>query len=288
MPVITNIADLQKLARRRVPRMFYQYADSGSWTEQTYRANEQDFARIRLNQKVAVNLETRSLASTMLGAPVSMPLAFSPVGMCGMQCADGEIKAARAANAFGVPFSLSTMSICSIEDLATETGKPFWFQLYVMRDQEFSDRLIERARAAKCSALIVTLDLQLLAQRHNDLKNDLTAPPRLTVKNLINLSTKWRWGMGMLGTRRHTFGNIVGHAKGVTNMNSLMEWTSDQFDLALDWEKVKAIKKKWGGKMILKGILNVEDARKAVETGADAIIVSNHGGRQLDGAVSSI
>ena len=288
MPVITNIADLQKLARRRVPRMFYQYADSGSWTEQTYRANEQDVARIGLNQKVAVNLETRSLASTMLGAPVSMPLAFSPVGMCGMQCADGEIKAARAANAFGVPFSLSTMSICSIEDLATETGKPFWFQLYVMRDQEFSDRLIERARAAKCSALIVTLDLQLLAQRHNDLKNDLTAPPRLTVKNLINLSTKWRWGMGMLGTRRHTFGNIVGHAKGVTNMNSLMEWTSDQFDLALDWEKVKAIKKKWGGKMILKGILNVDDARKAVETGADAIIVSNHGGRQLDGAVSSI
>ena len=224
----------------------------------------------------------------MLGAPVTMPLALAPTGMCGMQSADGEIKAARAANAFGIPFTLSTMSICSVEAVAEATKSPFWFQLYVMRDVEFSDRLIERARAAGCSALVLTLDLQLLGQRHKDLKNDLTAPPRLTLKNIANMSTKWRWGLGMLGTKNRTFGNIVGHAKGVDNMNSLMEWTNDQFDLSLDWEAVKRIKKKWGGKLILKGILNVEDAKLAVNSGADAIIVSNHGGRQLDGAVSSV
>jgi len=288
MAVITHLADLQKLARRRVPKMFYDYADSGSWTEQTYRANSSDFERIRLRQKVAVNLEIRSLASTMMGEAVTMPLALAPTGMCGMQCADGEIKAAKAAAEFGIPFSMSTMSICSIEKVAEATNKPFWFQLYVMRDTTFSDRLIERAREAKCSALILTLDLQLLGQRHKDLKNDLTAPPRLTLKNIVNMSMKWRWGLGMMGTRNWTFGNIVGHAKGVDNMNSLMEWTNDQFDLSLDWAAVKRIKKKWGGKLILKGILNVDDAKLAVESGADAIIVSNHGGRQLDGALSSI
>ncbi|APW47316.1 alpha-hydroxy acid oxidase [Rhodoferax antarcticus] len=289
MPVITNIEDLRILARKRVPRMFYDYADSGSWTESTYRANSADFQAIKLRQRVAINMENRSTASTMIGQKVAMPVAIAPTGLTGMQCADGEIKAANAAKKFGVPFTLSTMSICSIEDVANETGgHPFWFQLYVMRDRDYIERLIDRAKAAHCSALMITLDLQILGQRHKDLKNGLSAPPKLTVPNIINMMTKVRWGLGMLGTKRHGFGNIVGHVKGVENMGSLSEWTAKQFDPALSWNDVEWIKKRWGGKLIIKGIQDAEDARLAVNSGADAMIVSNHGGRQLDGAPSSI
>ncbi|HWV83142.1 MAG TPA: alpha-hydroxy acid oxidase [Hyphomicrobiaceae bacterium] len=286
--VITCIEDLRVLAQRRVPRMFYDYADSGGWTESTYRANEEDFQRIKLRQRVAVDMTNRTLASTMVGIPVSMPLALAPVGMTGMQHADGEILAARAANKAGVPFTLSTMSICSIEDVAENTDKPFWFQLYVMRDKDFVSRLLKRAKAAGVSALVLTLDLQILAQRHKDLKNGLTAPPRLTIPNIINIGTKPRWWMGMLGTQRRTFRNIVGHAKGVSDMSALGAWTAEQFDPRLSWDEVKRIRDEWGGKLILKGILDVEDAELAAESGADALIVSNHGGRQLDGAISSI
>jgi L-lactate dehydrogenase (cytochrome) len=289
MPVITNIEDLRILAKRRVPRMFYDYADSGSWTESTYRANEADFQTIQFRQRVAVNMENRSTASTMVGLPVSMPVALAPVGLAGMQHADGEILAARAAKAFGVPFTLSTMSICSIEDVAAATGNhPFWFQVYVVRDRVFIERLIERARTANCSALVLTLDLQILGQRHKDLKNGLSAPPRLTLANIVNMMGKPRWGMGMLGTKRRAFGNIVGHVSGVEDMGSLSEWSAKQFDPTLDWDDVAWIKKRWGGKLILKGIQDVEDAKLAVNSGADALIVSNHGGRQLDGAQSSI
>ncbi len=289
MTVITNIEDLRVLAQRRVPRMFYDYADSGSWTESTYRANESDFQKIKLRQRVAVNMEGRSTATTMIGQPVAMPVAIAPTGLTGMQHADGEILAARAAKAFGIPFTLSTMSICSIEDVAEGTGgHPFWFQLYVMRDRDFIGRLIDRAKAAGCSALVITLDLQILGQRHKDLKNGLSAPPKLTIPNIINMMTKPRWCLGMLGTQRREFGNIVGHVKGVENMGSLSEWTAKQFDPALSWDDVAWIKKRWGGKIILKGIQDVEDARLAVDSGADALIVSNHGGRQLDGAPSSI
>jgi len=288
MPVITCIDDLKQLHRRRVPKMFFDYCESGSYTEQTFRDNTTDFAELRLRQKVAVDMSGRTTASTMIGEPVAMPVALAPVGMTGMQCADGEIKAARAAEKFGVPFTLSTMSICSIEDVAEATTKPFWFQLYVMRDQDFVAGMIERAKKARCSALVLTLDLQILGQRHKDLKNDLTAPPRLTLKNLVNMSTKWQWGLGMLGTGRRTFRNIVGHAKGVGDMRSLMSWTQEQFDPHLDWDKIAAIRAAWGGKLILKGILDADDARRAADFGADAIIVSNHGGRQLDGALSSI
>jgi L-lactate dehydrogenase (cytochrome) len=288
MPVITTIEDLRQLAQRRVPRMFYDYADSGSWTESTYRANESDFQRIKLRQRVAVNMEGRSLQTTMAGQMVSMPVALAPTGLTGMQHADGEILAARAAAAFGVPFTLSTMSICSIEDVAANTNKPFWFQLYVMRDRDFIERLIDRAKAAKCSALMLTLDLQILGQRHKDIKNGLSAPPKPTIANMINLMTKPRWCLGMLGTKRRSFGNIVGHAKGVKDMSSLSEWTAQQFDPALNWADVEWIKKRWGGPLILKGILDVEDAKLAADSGADALIVSNHGGRQLDGAPSSI
>ena len=288
MPVITCIDDLKRIHRRRAPRMFYDYCESGSYTEQTFRENCSDFSQLRLRQKVAVDMTGRTTASTMVGQPVSMPVALAPVGMTGMQCADGEIKAARAAEKFGVPFTLSTMSICSIEDVAAHTTQPFWFQLYVMRDEDFVAGMIARAKAAKCSALVLTLDLQILGQRHKDLKNDLTAPPRLTVKNLLNLATKPHWGLGMLGTKRRSFGNIVGHAKGVGDLSSLMSWTQEQFDPQLDWDKVRKIRDAWGGKFILKGILDVEDAQRAADFGADAIIVSNHGGRQLDGALSSI
>jgi len=288
MPVITNIEDLRVLAQRRVPRMFYDYADSGAWTESTYRANSAAFAAIRLRQRVAVNIETRSVRTQMIGEDVAMPVALSPTGLTGMQHADGEILAARAAEKFGVPFTLSTMSICSIEDVAANTSKPFWFQLYVMRDRGFMERLIDRAQAAKCSALVLTLDLQVLGQRHKDIKNGLSAPPKPTLANLINLATKPRWCLAMLGTRRHQFGNIVGHVTGVEDMSSLSAWTNQQFDPRLNWGDVEWIKKRWGGKLVLKGILDVEDARIAVGTGADAIIVSNHGGRQLDGAMASI
>ncbi len=289
MPIITNIEDLRVMAQKRVPRMFYDYADSGSWTEGTYRANESDFQRIKLRQRVAVNMENRSTRSTMIGQSVAMPVAIAPTGLTGMQHADGEIHGARAAKKFGIPFTLSTMSICSIEDVAHATDRhPFWFQLYVMKDRDFIERLIDRARAANCSALVVTLDLQIIGQRHKDLKNGLSAPPKMTLANLVNIATKPAWALGMLGTQRRGFGNIVGHVKGVENMGSLSEWTAQQFDPALNWGDVEWIKKRWGGKIILKGIQDPEDARLAVNSGADALIVSNHGGRQLDGAQSSI
>jgi len=289
MTVITTIEDLRILAKKRVPRMFYDYADSGSWTESTYRANSDDFQKIKLRQRVAVNMENRSTATQMIGQNVAMPVAIAPTGLTGMQHADGEILGARAAKKFGIPFTLSTMSICSIEDVAAGTGNhPFWFQLYVMKDRGFIERLIDRAKAANCSALVLTLDLQILGQRHKDIKNGLSAPPKLTIPNIINLMTKPRWGLGMLGTRRRGFGNIVGHVKGVENMGSLSEWTAKQFDPGLNWGDVEWIKKRWGGKLILKGIQDVEDAKLAVNSGADALIVSNHGGRQLDGAESSI
>jgi len=288
MPVITNIEDLRQLAERRVPRMFYDYADAGSWTEGTYRSNEAEFAPIKLRQRVAVNIDQRSLRTQMIGEEVAMPVALAPTGLTGMQHADGEILAARAAEQFGVPFTLSTMSICSIEDIAAHTKRPFWFQMYVMRDRDFVERLIERARVAGCSALMLTLDLQVLGQRHKDIRNGLTAPPKPTLANLLNLMTKPRWCLGMLGTRRHGFGNIVGHAKGVGDISSLSSWTAEQFDPRLNWNDVEWIKKRWGGKLILKGVMDREDARLAANTGADALIVSNHGGRQLDGAPSSI
>ncbi|MES2027092.1 MAG: alpha-hydroxy acid oxidase [Pseudomonadota bacterium] len=288
MAVITNIEDLRVLAQKRVPRMFYDYADSGSWTESTYRANSSDFAKMKFRQRVAVNMENRTLKTTMVGQEVRMPVAIAPTGLTGMQHADGEILAAKAAEKFGVPFTLSTMSICSIEDIAAHTSKPFWFQLYVMKDRAFIERLIDRAKAANCAALVLTLDLQILGQRHKDLKNGLSAPPKLTIANILNMMTKPRWCMGMLGTKRRSFGNIVGHASDVSDMSSLSAWTSQQFDLALSWKDVEWIKQRWGGKLIIKGIMDAEDARLAVESGADALIVSNHGGRQLDGALSSI
>lgn len=288
MTVITNIADLKRLYERRVPRMFFDYCESGSYTEQTFRENSSDFAKIRLRQKVAVDMSNRTTAGTMIGQNVAMPVALAPIGMGGMQRADGEIKAARAAEAFGVPYTLSTMSICSIEDVAAHTTAPFWFQLYYMTDKPFVARLIERAKAAKCSALVVTLDLQILGQRHKDLKNGLSAPPRLTVRNMLNIATKPQWALEMLATRRRTFRNIVGHASSVADMSSLMSWTNEQFDPQLDWTKIGEIKDAWGGKLILKGILDPDDARRAADFGADAIVVSNHGGRQLDGALSSI
>jgi len=288
MAKIACIEDLRKLAERRVPRMFYDYADSGSWTETTYRANESDLAKIKFRQRVALDVSSRSTAMTMLGQKVPMPVALAPTGLTGMQHADGEILAARAAAEFGVPFTLSTMSICSIEDVAENSPAPFWFQLYVMRDRDFIRRLIERARAANCSALMVTLDLQLMGQRHKDLRNGLSAPPKPTLRNILNLMQKPAWCLGMLGTKRRQFGNIVGHVKGVKDMSSLSDWTVSQFDPSLSWDDVAAIRKQWGGKMIIKGILDVEDAKAAVKVGADAIVVSNHGGRQLDGAMSSI
>lgn len=288
MALITNIEDLRVLHKKRTPKMFYDYADSGSWTESTYRANESDFQKIKFRQRVAVDMNNRTTKTKMVGQEVLMPVALAPTGLTGMQYADGEILAAQAAEQFGVPFCLSTMSICSIEDVAERTTKPFWFQLYVMKDRSFIERLIERAKAAKCSALVLTLDLQILGQRHKDLKNGLTAPPKLTIANMIDMATKPRWCLGMAMTPRKTFRNIVGHASGVGDMSSLSSWTAEQFDPSLSWADVEWIKKLWGGKLIIKGILDEEDARLAANTGADALIVSNHGGRQLDGAVSSI
>lgn len=288
MTVVTNIEDLRVLAKKRVPRMFYDYADSGSWTEGTYRANEADFQSIKLRQRVAVNMENRSTAVKMIGIDAKMPVAIAPVGLTGMQHADGEILAAKAAEKFGIPFILSTMSICSMEDVAANTTAPFWYQLYMMRDRDAMVAMIERARKAGCTALVLTLDLQVIGQRHKDLKNGLTAPPKPTLANIINLATKLPWCLGMLGTRRHSFGNLVGHVKGVSDMKSLSAWTNEQFDPRLSWEDVAWVKAQWGGKLILKGIQDVEDAKLAVLSGADAIVVSNHGGRQLDGAQSSI
>ena len=288
MPVITQIEDLRRLAQKRVPRMFYDYADSGSWTESTYRANQSDFNDIKLRQRVAVDMTNRTTATTMVGQTVSMPVALAPTGLTGMQHANGEILAARAAREFGVPFTLSTMSICSIEDVAEHAGQGFWFQLYMMKDRAFMSRLIARAKAAQCGALVLTLDLQILGQRHKDIVNGLSAPPKLTLKNMLNIATKPRWALGMLGTKRRQFGNIVGHVTGVDDMSSLSTWTAQQFDPSLNWDDVAWVKSQWDGKLIIKGILDVEDARLAAASGADALVVSNHGGRQLDGAQSSI
>lgn len=288
MSPILEIADLKRLAKRRVPKLFFDYADSGAYTESTYRANESDFSKIKLRQRVLVDMSGRSLETTMIGEKVKMPVALAPTGLTGMQHADGEMLAARAAEEFGVPFTLSTMSICSIEDVASVTTKPFWFQLYVMRDRDFVLNLIERAKAAKCSALVLTADLQILGQRHKDLRNGLSAPPRLTPKHLFQMATRPRWCWNMLKTDKRTFRNIQGHAKSVTDLASLNAWTVEQFDPQLSWKDVAWIKERWGGKLIIKGILEVEDAKMAAETGADAIVVSNHGGRQLDGAHSSI
>lgn len=288
MPIITEIADLRRLYKRRVPRMFYDYTDSGSWTESTYRANIQAFSELTFRQRVAVDMTRRNITKNMLSEQVAMPVALAPVGFTGMQHADGEILAAQAAADFGVPYTLSTMSICSIEDVAAATNKPFWFQLYVMRDKGFVEALIDRAKAANCSALVLTLDLQVLGQRHKDIKNGMSAPPKLTLKNLLNIATKPTWAMGMLGTNRRDFGNIVGHVSGVEDMSSLSAWTAAQFDPALSWDDVAWIKERWGGKLILKGIMDPLDAKHALDSGADALVVSNHGGRQLDGAPASL
>jgi len=288
MTTVTCIEDLRVLYEKRVPQMFYDYAESGSWTESTLRDNVDAFARIKLRQKVLVNIADRSLASTMAGQAVTMPVALAPTGLTGMQHADGEILAARAAEKFGVPFCLSTMSICSIEDVADQTTQPFWFQLYVMRDRDYIARLIQRAKAAQCSALVLTLDLQIMGQRHKDIKNGLSTPPKMTLQNIANIATNPRWAMGMLRTRRHHFGNIVGHVSGVDNMGSLSQWTTSQFDPSLSWEDVAWVKEQWGGKLILKGVMDPEDAYMAVKSGADALIVSNHGGRQLDGAPAAL
>lgn len=288
MTAIACIEDLRKKAEKRVPRMFYDYADSGSWSESTYRANEDDLQAIKFRQRVAIDVSTRDTKMPMLGETTTMPVALAPTGLTGMQYADGEILAAKAAADFGVPFTLSTMSICSIEDVAAHSSAPFWFQLYVMRDRDFIRRLVDRAREAKCSALMITLDLQIMGQRHKDVRNGLSAPPKPTLRNLMNLVQKPAWCLGMLGTKRRQFGNIVGHVKGVKDMSSLADWTVSQFDASLSWDDVKEIRKQWGGKVIIKGILDAEDARAAVNVGADAIVVSNHGGRQLDGALSAI
>ena len=288
MPVITHIDDLKRIYRRRVPKMFYDYTESGSWTEQTFRANSTDFSDILLRQRVAVDMSERSTVTQMIGQDVSMPVALAPVGLTGMQAADGEIKAARAAENFGVPFTLSTMSICSIEDVAEHTTKPFWFQVYTLKDDDFMQRLFDRAKAAKCSAAVITVDLQVLGQRHKDLKNGLSAPPKLTAKSVANMMTKAHWGLGMLGTKRRFFGNIVGHASGVTDPSSLSSWTAEAFDESLDWDRIRQFRRMWDGPLIIKGIIDERDAREALNVGADAIIVSNHGGRQLDGALSSI
>ncbi|QGX97459.1 alpha-hydroxy-acid oxidizing protein [Roseovarius faecimaris] len=288
MPVITCIEDLRQLYERRVPRMFYDYAETGSYTQQTFRDNTNDFADLRLRQRVAIDMRGRSTASRMIGQDVAMPVALAPVGMTGMQCADGEIKVARAAEAFGVPYTLSTMSICSIEDVAEHTTKPFWLQVYTLKDDDFMQRLFDRAKAAKCSAAMITVDLQIMGQRHKDLKNGLSAPPRLTPRSVANMMTKVHWGLGMLGTKRRFFGNIVGHAKGVKDPSSLVSWSSEAFDQALNWDRIRQFRKMWDGPLIIKGIMDPRDAREALNVGADAIIVSNHGGRQLDGALSSI
>ncbi len=288
MPPITCIEDLRQIHRRKVPKMFWDYCESGSYTEQTFIENCSDFAKIRLRQRVARDLTGRTTETTMMGRKVAMPVALSPVGSAGMQSADGEIKAAKAAEAFGVPFTLSTFAICSIEDIAEHTKAPFWFQLYVMQDEDFVDGLIERARKAGCDALVLTLDLQILGQRHKDIKNGLTAPPKMTPKNLLDMALHPRWSWDMARTQRRTFRNVVGHAKGVTSLRDLNAWSNANYDPQLDWGKVRKLRDKWGGKLILKGILDAEDARMALDVGADAILVSNHGGRQLDGALSTI
>ena len=288
MPVITEIEDLKRLYKRRVPKMFYDYCESGSWTEQTFRENSSDFDKLYLRQRVAIDMTGRSTATQMIGQDVAMPVALAPVGMTGMQNADGEIKAAKAAERFGVPYCLSTMSICSIEDVAENTSKPFWMQVYTLKDDDYMKRLFDRAKDAKCSAAVITVDLQMLGQRHKDLKNGLSAPPKLTPTSVANMMTKVPWGLEMLQTKRRFFGNIVGHAKGVTDPSSLTTWTAQSFDQALDWDRIREFRKMWDGPLIIKGIIDPRDALEACNVGADAIVVSNHGGRQLDGALSSI
>jgi len=285
---VTTIDELRQLAKKRVPTMFYDYMESGSWSETTFRANCDDFSKITFRQRVAVDMSNRSTEVDVLGQRTHMPVAIAPTGLTGMQHADGEILAAQAAEAFNIPFTLSTMSISSIEDVAERTVAPFWFQLYVMKDHDFARRLVNRAKAAGCSALMLTLDLQIMGQRHKDIKNGLTAPPKFTLKNILDMAIRPRWCMGMLGTSRRNFGNIVGHVDGVSDMSKLSSWVGEQFDLQLDWDDVARIKDWWGGKFIIKGIMDVEDAKMAAKSGADALIVSNHGGRQLDGADSSI
>jgi len=288
MPVITEIADLRRLYRRRVPRMFYDYTETGSWSEQTFRENTADFGKLYFRQRVAVDMTDRSTATQMVGQDVTMPVALAPVGLAGMQCADGEIKAARAAAKFGVPFTLSTMSICSIEDVAEHTSKPFWFQVYTLKDDDFMTRLFARARDAGCSALVVTVDLQVLGQRHKDIRNGLSAPPKPTLKSLCGMMTRVGWCLDMLGTRRRQFGNVVGHVEGVRDPSSLAAWFSEAADQSLDWNRIRQFRRMWDGPLIIKGIMDPRDAGEALNVGADAIIVSNHGGRQLDGAPSSI
>ncbi|SMX29105.1 L-lactate dehydrogenase [cytochrome] [Pelagimonas phthalicica] len=288
MPVITEINDLKRIYRRRVPKMFYDYCESGSWSEQTFRENTSDFEKLHLRQRVAVDMSGRSTKTQMIGQDVSMPVALAPVGLTGMQHFDGEIKAAKAAEEFGVPFCLSTMSICSIEDVAENTNAPFWMQVYTLKDDDFMQRLFDRAKAAKCSAAVITVDLQLLGQRHKDLKNGLSAPPKLTAQSVANMMTKVQWGLGMLQTKRRFFGNIVGHAHGVEDASSLSSWTAESFDQSLNWDRIREFRKMWDGPLIIKGIMDPRDALEACNVGADAIIVSNHGGRQLDGALSSI
>ena len=288
MTVITCIDDLRQLARRRVPRAFFDYADRGSYSEQTLRANRDDLLRLKLRQRVLVDVSARDLSTTIVGEPAPLPLSLAPIGLCGMQHGDGEILSARAAQAAGIPFTLSTMSICSIEDVAAAVDKPFWFQLYVMRDRGFVRSLIERAIAAKCSALVLTLDLQVLGQRHADVKNGMTVPPEIRIKNVLDIMTKPAWALGVLRGKRKNFGNLAGHVHGMESVNSLAQWIAGQFDPALNWSDVEWVRSLWPGKLILKGVLDVEDARLAAKTGASAIVVSNHGGRQLDGAPSSI
>jgi L-lactate dehydrogenase (cytochrome) len=288
MKHITSIADLRDLARARVPKAFFEYADGGSYQEETLRANRADLEAIKLRQRVLVDVSTRSLATTILGQKVAAPLVLAPIGMAGMQHGDGEILSALAANEAGIPFTLSTMSICSIEDVAEATGKPFWFQLYVIKDRGFSKDILSRAVNANCNALVLTVDLQVLGQRHKDIKNGMTVPPEIRIKNVIDIATKPAWAWSVLNGRRKTFGNLAGHVKGMDDVNSLSTWIQSQFDAALSWKDVEWIKNIWPGKLILKGILDVEDAKTAVKLGADAIVVSNHGGRQLDGASSSI
>lgn len=285
---ITCIEDLRVLAKKRIPQMFYDYVDSGSWTESTYHLNESDFQAIKLRQRVAVDIEKRNLRTTMVGQNIAMPVALAPTGLAGMMHADGEILAAKAAKKFGIPYTMSTMSICSLEDIAEHVAAPFWFQLYMMRDRDFIERLIKRAIAANCSALVLTLDLPICGQRHKDIKNGLSAPPRLTPSNLLNMMTKPKWCLGMASTKRRQFGNIVGHVQNISDMSSLSSWIQEQFDPSMSWADIAWVRERWPGKLILKGILDTDDARIAAEIGADALIVSNHGGRQLDGAQSTI
>ncbi|MGQ0510428.1 MAG: alpha-hydroxy acid oxidase [Betaproteobacteria bacterium] len=288
MPVVTNIADLRELSRQRIAKAIFDYVDRGAYDEATLRANREDLEALKFRQRVAIDVDNRSLGSTMLGEPVAMPVALAPVGLTGLNWADGEILAARAAGRFGIPYTLSTMSICSIEDVAGAVSTPFWFQLYVMRDRGFAASLIERAKAAKCSALVLTLDLQIQGQRHMDLKNGLAVPPKLTLGTMLDVMTKPGWALNVLTGRRKSFGNLEGRIPDAKSLSTLSQWIAGQFDPTLSWKDVAWVKSLWPGKLILKGILDVEDAKIAADSGADAIVVSNHGGRQLDGTVSSI